>query len=75
MPSDIFVEKDFVMVYLKFGEEFWYLAEERLYIYSEIVLDRLRPNYAYTRNDGKLNELFVYGKHFWDTQKSGHLRC
>jgi len=27
MPTDVFIEKDFVMVYLKFGEEFWYLAE------------------------------------------------
>ena len=34
MPSDVFIEKDFVMVYLKFGEDFWYLAEQRLYIYS-----------------------------------------
>jgi len=27
MPSDVFIEKDFVMIYLKFGEDFWYLAE------------------------------------------------
>jgi len=27
MPSDVFIEKDFVKVYLKFGEDFWYLAE------------------------------------------------
>jgi hypothetical protein len=75
MPSNVFIEKDFVMVYLKFGEEFWYLAEQRLYIYSEIVLDRLRPNYAYTRQDALTRELFVYGINYWDTQKSGHLRC
>ena len=75
MPSDVFIEKDFVMVYLKFGEEIWYLAEQRLYIYSEVVLDRLRPNYAYVRSDGAKRELFVYGKNFWDTQKAKHLRC
>ena len=22
-----------------------------------------------------MRELFVYGKNFWDTQKSGHLKC
>lgn len=34
MPSDVFIEKDFVMIYLKFGEDFWYLAEQRVFIYS-----------------------------------------
>ena len=38
-------------------------------------MDRLRPNYAYTRSDSLKRELFVYGKNYWDTQKSGHLRC
>ncbi len=40
-PSDIFIEKDLVSIYLKFGEDFYYQARQRLYVYNEVKLTGL----------------------------------
>jgi hypothetical protein len=50
-PSNIFLEKDLVSVSLRFGEEMYFLAEQKLQVYSPIVLDRVRPLYIYTTTD------------------------
>jgi hypothetical protein len=48
-PSNIFIEKDFVKVYLKFGEDHYFLAEQRLFVYDQVQLTGLKPSYAYVR--------------------------
>lgn len=47
-PKDVFIERDYVRVSLKFGEETFFIANDRINVYVPIILDRVRPKYVYT---------------------------
>lgn len=67
---------DLVRVSLRFGEETFFIANDRVFVYVPIILDRVRPHYVYTKTDiSTTREIFVYGNNYWDTQKPNHLKC
>jgi hypothetical protein len=47
-PMSVFVQQDFVKVSLSFGEDKYFLANDRLFVYAPIVLVKPRPLSIYT---------------------------
>lgn len=66
-PMNIFMPQDFVKVSLSFGEDKYFLANDRLFVYTPIVLLKPRPLYLYTSSIPSTREIFIYGSNFWDT--------
>ena len=51
-PQNVFIQQDYVKVLLRFGEEKYFLANDRVFVYGAIVLHKLRPLFVYTNATG-----------------------
>lgn len=74
-PQYVFIEKELVKISLRFGEETYFMANDRIQIYVPMILDRPRPKYLYTDPAAAIREIFVYGSNYWDTSKQQYLKC
>lgn len=51
-PKNVFIEKDFVSISLRFGEETYFMADTKVYVYIPIVLVKPQPKYIYSASTG-----------------------
>lgn len=74
-PLNTFLNQDFVKVSITFDSLIYFLADDRLIVYSEIVLTQAIPKYFYTSVSNQTYPVYVYGSNIWDTEQSGQLLC
>lgn len=53
----------------------YFMAEERIIVYEQIVLSQAKPRYFYTEATAGEHFVYVYGENFWNTEASGQLLC
>ena len=66
-PPNVFIEKEMVKVSVKFGEEIYFMANDRIQLYVPMVLYLATPRYLRTDVFQLPQEISIYGSHFWDT--------